>query len=132
MTAPSGGTWARRVPRLVQSALLVGALGGVLIWIVTPALAGLPGSGADAGVLATIRTGVVSVAALVLAGATRFGRLSEFGLLFYPVLVVGGLKLLTEDFRASRPSTLFIALACYGLALIVAPRLARRTASVGR
>jgi hypothetical protein len=41
------------------------------------------------------------------------------------VLVAGGLKLLAEDLRHSRASTLFVALALYGGALIVAPRLAR-------
>jgi hypothetical protein len=44
------------------------------------------------------------------------------------VLVAGGLKLVIEDFRLSRPATLFIALALYGVALIAAPRLARRPA----
>jgi hypothetical protein len=43
----------------------------------------------------------------------------------YPLLVVTGLKMLMQDFGASRPSTLFVALALYGLALIVAPRLRR-------
>jgi hypothetical protein len=41
-------------------------------------------------------------------------------------LVVTGLKFLFEDFRVSRPATLFVAFALYGLALIVAPRLRRR------
>jgi hypothetical protein len=31
----------------------------------------------------------------------------------------------TEDFKHSRPATLFIAMALYGAALIVAPRLRR-------
>jgi hypothetical protein len=58
-------------------------------------------------------------------------RFREWGWLVYPVLMVTGLKFVAEDFRESGPQTLFIALALYGLALLVAPRLRRRPASVG-
>jgi hypothetical protein len=61
---------------------------------------------------------------------TRF-RALELGWLLYPVLVAGGLKLLAEDLRYSRGSTLFVALALTG-ALIVAPRLARTGGSIHR
>jgi len=44
--------------------------------------------------------------------------------------VIVGLKMVVQDFRDSRPATLFIALALYGIALIVAPRL-RRTLERG-
>jgi hypothetical protein len=43
----------------------------------------------------------------------------------YPLLVLVGLKMVAQDFKYSRPATLFIALAVYGIALIVAPRLRR-------
>jgi hypothetical protein len=33
--------------------------------------------------------------------------------------------MLAQDFKYSRPATLFIALALYGIALIIAPRLRR-------
>jgi len=48
-----------------------------------------------------------------------------------PLLVVVGLKMVAQDFKYSRPATLFIALALYGVALIVAPRL-RRSGRKGR
>lgn len=41
------------------------------------------------------------------------------------VLSIIGLKMAAQDFRYSRPGTLFIALAPYGIALIAAPRLRR-------
>jgi hypothetical protein len=69
---------------------------------------------------------VLATAALLLAWFGRFDRVQESTHLVYPVLVAGGLKLVAEDFRHSRPSTLFIALALYGTALIVAPRLIRQ------
>jgi hypothetical protein len=46
--------------------------------------------------------------------------------LVYPTLAVGALKLLLDDLRKGRPATLFISFVLYGIALILAPRLARR------
>jgi hypothetical protein len=65
-------------------------------------------------------------ATLALARAARSPRLPEAGWLVYPLLVVTGLKFLFEDFRVSRPATLFAAFALYGVALIIAPRLRRK------
>jgi len=48
-----------------------------------------------------------------------------------PLLVVTGLKMVAQDFGQSRPATLFIALALYGAALIVAPRLRRARKATG-
>ena len=73
-----------------------------------------------------MRTAVLSLATLMVAWMGRQARFREWGWLVYPLLVGIGLKLLTQDFKHSRPATLFIALAVYGLALIVAPRLRRR------
>lgn len=126
--AAPAGEWLSRVPRLVTALLLVMASGSLAVTLIAPMAAGVPGSGADAGILATLRTGVLAAAALVLARLGRASRLQELGWLMYPVLVAGGLKLVIEDFRLSKPATLFIALALYGAALIAAPRLARRPA----
>jgi hypothetical protein len=45
------------------------------------------------------------------------------------MLALVAIKLLAEDLPRGRPSTLFVALAVYGAALILAPRLARRSVS---
>jgi hypothetical protein len=114
-----------RIPRVVIGLLLVAGLGTVALAASVPRLAGSPGDGCDAGILATVRSAVVAVAAVALALCRRTPRTLELAWLLYPVLVVGGLKLLAEDLRLSRASTLFVALALYGGALILAPRLAR-------
>ena len=77
------------------------------------------------GVLASVRT--VTLAALALAAAVprRGFGLNGFRWLVYPLLLVAGLKLLVDDFPRSGPLTLFPALAAYGAALILAPRVAR-------
>jgi len=125
VSAGSDRTVIWHVPRLTVALLFVAGLGGVLIALAAPWLAGVPGAGCDAGMLATLRTGVVAVAALALALCGRHERFLELRWLLYPLLIAGGLKLLMEDLPHSRPATLFIALALYGGALIVAPRLAR-------
>ena len=112
--------WHRweRLPRLVFMVLVVAAGGGL---VVRGAVLLVPA--ADPGTLATLRTAVLSAAALGLAAAGRRERLREAALLVYPVLILGAVKLLVEDFPAGRPETLFVALALYGAALILAPRL---------
>lgn len=98
---------------------------GCLIGYLAPLAGGLADRSVDPGVLATVRTGVLSLATLVIAWGGRRPRLREWGWLVYPLLVAIGLKMLTQDFKQSRPATLFIAMALYGAALIVAPRLRR-------
>jgi len=41
-------------------------------------------------------------------------------------MIFGAVKLATEDFRQSRPATLFLSLLLYGGTLIALPRLLRR------
>jgi hypothetical protein len=91
-----------------------------------PMAAGTPGQSADAALVAAIRTVVVGAAVLLLAWAGGRGVFAEGRWLMYVVLVLGGIKLLTEDFPAGRPATLVLSLAVYGAALIVAPRWVRR------
>lgn len=108
------------------TALLVGGAGTIAAM---PYFA--PGeTSARAAVLATVRTAVTAVAAIAVAWLGRRGATRAFGLLLYPLLAWGALKLVIEDFRWSPPSMLFVALALYGAALILAPRL-RATANEG-
>lgn len=114
---------AASVPRLVLGLLLLSGSGAVVIAILTPVIAGAP---VVAGILATLRTAVLSTAAVLLAGARRYERTEELGWLLYPVLGVTGFKLLVEDFRYSEPVTLFIALGLFGAALVATARLVKR------
>jgi len=101
------------------------ACGGV-VGFIAPVVGGLADRSVDPGVLATVSTAVLSVATLAIAWLGRQARFREWGWLVYPLLVGIGLKLVAQDFKHSRPATLFIALALYGAALIIAPRLRRR------
>ena len=90
------------------------------------ALAAVGASASAPAVLATLRTGVLALLAVGLGGAARRWSLPELAWFVYPLLAIGGLKLVTEDLREGRPATLFVSLVLYGGALIAAPRLMRR------
>jgi hypothetical protein len=132
MSGDAGAAAIRRIPRVLITIVLIWSAGGWLVGLVAAALGAGFGHAPDAGVIATVRTSVLAAAALVLAWVGRSERFRESAWLLYPVLAAGGLKLLVEDMPRSRPATLFIALALYGGALIVAPRIGRVTSSASR
>ena len=123
-----GESWGPygRAPKLIVSIVLLLGAGGFLIALSVPLTAGRPGAGADPAIVAGVRTLVLAAAALLLAWLGGRGTFPEGRWLTYVVLVVGGLKLLLNDLLAGRPATLFVSLAVYGTALIVAPKWARR------
>jgi hypothetical protein len=123
---PGDGGAAVEVARaalLVAAGCVVVAIGGVGVRVVAPLVAGTP---PDAGVLASVRTGVVAALALALGLTARWPRAAVLASLVYPVLALGGIRLVVDDFFHSEPSTMFLALAMYGAALAFAPRLASR------
>jgi hypothetical protein len=122
--APAGALPASAL-RFIIILVLVWTAGGCIVGYVAPLLAGLADGAADPGALATVRTAVLAAAALLTAWIARHERFREWAWLVYPLLVGIGLKMVVQDFKYSRPATLFIALALYGTALILAPRLKR-------
>jgi len=120
--APEGGSLASGL-RLAVIVACAWVVASYLTGWVAPAIAALTGQGIDAGTLATERTAVLALGALLVAWIGRHERFREWSWLVYPLLVVTGLKMVAQDFGQSRPATLFIALALYGAALIVAPRM---------
>lgn len=122
------GPYPTRLSRIPGVVLLAASTGGVLGTVVAWAAGAIAGDGPPSlGVVATLRTATLVGASLGLALAGRSPRVPEAGWLVAPLLVVAGVKLVLEDLRASRPATLFAAFALYGAALILAPRLRRRT-----
>lgn len=110
-----------RLPRLILLSLFVAGAAGILLHAIIGS-----GSLRSPAALAACRTGVLSTAAVLLAGAAHLRRLALTRLLVYPVLILGAVKLTLEDLRLGTPLTLFIAFALYGGALIIAPRLRKR------
>ena len=120
--APRSGT--ARVPQLLLATLAVFALGKALQAGLWSAL-GERVTG-DPGVAAVLRTAVLAALALALAWGARRGTWPELGWLVYPLVALGGVKLLLQDLRDGRPATLVVSLALYGAVLVLAPRLMKR------
>ncbi len=118
---PTASRWWQRLPHGMVAVLL----GCGLLGAATHALVLALGSG-DVAAIATVRTALLAALAGAMAWAGRRFRLPELCGLAYPVLVVGGLKLLFEDLPRGRPATLFLSLTLYGGALLATPRLLRR------
>lgn len=115
-----------RLPRLGLLTLTTWSACGALVAALAPAIVPALGSGLDAGPLAALRTTVLAAAAFFLARVRDDERFAAGAALVYPLLVLLGVKVLMEDLLRGRPSTLFVALAVYGAALIVVPRLMRQ------
>ena len=85
----------------------------------------ITGIHASPAVAATLRTGILALLAIVMAAVSRHPRERAASVLVYPVLLVIAVKFALEDLRVGVAATLFVGLALYGAALIVAPRLRR-------
>ena len=86
---------------------------------------------ADAGVLAAVRTGVLSCLILALAALGRKLPVLDVRWLVYPMLGITALKFLFEDIPVGRPLTLFIGFMCFGATLMLAPRLLKASPAKG-
>jgi hypothetical protein len=128
-SAAEGRMYGTRIPRLMLVGVFLLTAMGVAVSLATSWF-GDP-RGVDLSILATLRTAVLVAATLGLARVARYEGGREAGWLMYPLLVATGLKLVFIDWRLGRPQTLFAALALYGVALIVAPRLLRSVSAPG-
>jgi len=118
--AAGWGAWARLPRVLALCVTLLGASAGALLLL-------SPVAGADGARLAALRTAILTLASVALAAVSSRTRLKEAGSLSSALLVLGGIKLVVEDFPRGRPLTLFLGLGFYGVALILASRISRRT-----
>jgi hypothetical protein len=81
--------------------------------------------GLSASRLSVIRTAVICSIALVFAvGSSRLKRV-EFLWIAYAAIAFGTLKMVFEDLRFGSAASLVASLLCYGLILILIPRLTR-------
>jgi hypothetical protein len=127
MTVTAASQRHAGVPRTMLTLMLVVVAAGVCVIGMREALLPHVEEARRAAILATTRTAVIGAGAVLAAWLGTRPMTREFGRLLYPILGWGLVKLVFEDFRVSPPSLLFVALALYGAALIVAPRLAKRS-----
>jgi hypothetical protein len=120
--APSRSSRALRILVAGTAGLL---LAGIAAGLLTAAYHAVFGAAATHAYCATLRTFVLSAAALLLAwGAGRWKR-PEFHRLVYPVMALGAYRMIGVDLRQDRTVALFLSLLLYGGALIILPKLMR-------
>jgi len=119
--------WQTRIPAFILAVVALVSLAAVGLGWAFEFIG--RGSAVDPAWAAAIRTAVLSLSAVILAGLGSRRHLLELTWLVYPVLVVTGVKLVFEDLRHGKPLALFVSFAFLGVALIFAPRLLRRPKS---
>jgi hypothetical protein len=108
--------------RLVLAGALTWLAAGIAAGALTTAYHAQFGAGASHAYCATLHTGVLAAAALLLAWAgSRWNRL-ELSRLIYPVMIAGAYRLVMEDLHQDRKAALFLSLLLYGAALMALPR----------
>jgi len=114
------------MPQLIVLALSVWEIGGLVVVFLAPLLAGTDGPEPSLAALATLRTAILSIAAVTLALSSRYRRWPEARWLVYPLMIVVAIKLFVEDFPNGQPASLFVALSFVGGALLLVARLMKR------
>jgi len=115
--APGPAPWGLRLPCFAMGAL---SLLGLAALLITAAPAMSPGA------LAALRTAVLATAAVAAGALGRWLPEGDLGWMVHPLLGAAAVKLLLQDLPQGRPLTLTLALACFGAALLAAPRFARK------
>jgi len=114
--AIASGAQPWRIARLILAAIATLLLLGAVAAALTPI------SGNNAAAAAALRSAIIAVAAVALTLVARTPRTGELAALVYPLLILGALKFLFDDFGSGRAASLFITLATYGIALVLIAR----------
>jgi hypothetical protein len=117
--------WNFAVLRLALAATFVWLVAGITAGWLTAAYHSWFGADATHAYCETLRTTVLAAASLLLAwSGSRWNR-SELSRLIYPVMLLGGYRLLAADLHQDRKAALFFSLLVYGAALTALPKLKR-------
>ena len=115
--------WTERLSTLMMSANLVWAVAGLSagallrLWAIPFGAAPAPSG--------TIRTAVLTIAAVLGAWAGARWRRPELIWLIYPLMILAAYKLVAQDLGRDSTLTLFVSLLFYGGALMLLPRMAK-------
>ncbi len=111
--------------QLATSSLLLWVALGLAAGILTGVYHGVLGAAAGDPYCATMRTGTLTLAALLLAWTGSRPRFTHLGQLVYPLMLLGAYRLLAIDLHHDHKVALFLSLLLYGAALMLIPRLRR-------
>ncbi|HWZ01784.1 MAG TPA: hypothetical protein VNX17_11910 [Edaphobacter sp.] len=119
-------SWSSRAWRILVGGTSILLVAGIGAGLLTSAYHAIFGAAATHAYCATLRTFVLSAAALLLAwSAVRWNDRPEFGRLIYPVMALGAYCMIGVDLRQDRTAALFLSLLFYGAALMLLPRVGR-------
>jgi hypothetical protein len=121
-------SWSSRTLRILVAGTAVLLVAGIAAGLLTSAYHVIFGVEATHAYCATLRTFVLSAAALLLAWAGGRWDRPEFGRLVYPVMALGAYRMIGVDLHQDRTAALFLSLLLYGGALILLPKLIRSRA----
>jgi hypothetical protein len=121
-------SWSSRALRILVAGTAVLLVAGIAAGLLTSAYHLIFGAEATHAFCATLRTFVLSAAALLLAWAGGRWDRPEFSRLVYPVMALGAYRMIGVDLQQDRTTALFLSLLLYGGALILLPKLIRARA----
>jgi hypothetical protein len=111
---------------LAVSAILVWHAAGLTAGVLTGFYQSAAGPQPPIAYYATLRTAVFTLGSLLLVwGGLRWNK-PEFARLGYPLMILGGYKLVVQDLHGDRTMALFLSLLLYGGSLVLIPRLLRQ------
>jgi hypothetical protein len=117
--------WDIRAFRLALAAVLVWEVLGLLAGGLTGIYQMLFNADASDPYCVTLRTGAITIAALILALAGTLPSLRDLVQMVYPLMLLGAFRLLADDMHHDRKPALVLSMLLYGAALMAIPRLRR-------
>ena len=121
-------SWSSRMLRILVAGIAVCLVSGIAAGQLTSGYHAIFGTQATHAYCATLRTFVLSSAALLLVWAGGRWDRPEFSRLVYPVMALGAYRMVGVDLQQDRTAALFLSLLLYGGALILLPKLMRARA----
>jgi hypothetical protein len=118
-------SWSSRALRVLVAGTAVCLVSGIAAGLLTSGYHAIFGAKATHAYCATLRTLVLSSAALLLAWSSARWQRLEFARLVYPVMALGAYRMVGVDLQQDRTAALFLSLLLYGGALILLPKLLR-------
>jgi len=123
--APPARAWPARLPRLALLVVAAAGTTGAAVSTLGPLVARLVGAGANKEVVPTLLGLVLAAGAVAFARLGQREELRDATWLAYSMLVLSAFEMV-EAFPSSRPDALALALAGYGIALLLVARLRHR------
>ncbi|HWC96395.1 MAG TPA: hypothetical protein VG456_06595 [Candidatus Sulfopaludibacter sp.] len=108
---------------LVMAAALTGLAAGLAASLLTAGYHGIFGANASHAYCATLRTCVLTAGALLADWAGRRWDNPAFSRLIYPLMLLGGYRLVSEDLHLEQKAASVLSLLVFGAALMALPRL---------